>query len=217
MHLEIELHPNLEPCCFLTSFSSPLLEQVSPSSLLRWFDLEAKAPLTTNAEVKTTVRDLLRHGGFKPTGRSKPASEYLLKAVEKEWFTPEGGINLAVDACNVVSLHSGLPISVIDIDLAKEPLRIAPCAPETKYPFNASGQIIDVSGLISLHDAEGPCAGPVKDSHRTKTNDHTVNTLSVIWGTTALPGRTRAAFEWYQRLLHDCGATTTVLVHPTPL
>ena len=166
-------------------------------------------------KVKTIVRDLLRHDGFKPTGRSKPASEYLIKAIEKEWFTPDKGINLAVDACNVVSLHSGLPISVIDVDLATAPLRIARCAPDTKYPFNASGQIIDVSGLISLHDANGPCAGPVKDSHRTKTNDGTIRTLSVIWGTTALPGRTRAALEWYQGLLHNCGAQTTVLVPPT--
>lgn len=188
---------------------------MSPLSLLKWFDAEASAPLNTSADVKVKVRDLLRHGGFKPTGRSKPASEYLIKAVEKGWFTPEKGINLAVDVCNVVSLHSGLPISVIDLALAQQPLRIAHCSPETSYPFNASGQIIDVSGLISLHDAEGPCAGPVKDSHRTKTNDETVTTLSVIWGTTTLPGRTLAAFEWYRSLLQDCGASTTVLVRPT--
>lgn len=35
-----------------------------------------------------------------------------------------GSINAAVDACNVVSLHSGLPISVVDLERAKAPLSI---------------------------------------------------------------------------------------------
>ena len=61
---------------------------------------------------KLLVRNLLRHGGFKPSGRSKPASEYLISAVEKGRL---GSINAAVDCCNVASLHSGLPISVVDV------------------------------------------------------------------------------------------------------
>jgi DNA/RNA-binding domain of Phe-tRNA-synthetase-like protein len=188
---------------------------MSPPGLLQWFDLERSTPLRTDDTVKTLVRDLLRHGGFKPTGRSKPASEYLLKAVASGWFSQEKGINLAVDACNVVSLHSGLPISVIDADSGDAPFRIGLCEPDTKYPFNAAGQVIDVSGLISLHDAHGPCAGPVKDSQRTKTRDQTVTTLSIIWGTTQLPGRTQATLDWYRSLLHECGATTELVLEST--
>ena len=62
--------------------------------------------------VKAAVRDLLRNGGFKPTGRGKPASEYLVKEVSNGKL---GSINPIVDTLNVVSLHSGLPISVVDL------------------------------------------------------------------------------------------------------
>src|SRR5262245_32864399 len=112
---------------------------------------EAAALLRSDDAVRAAVRDLLRHGGFKPTGRSKPASEYLSRAVTEGALA---SINLAVDACNVVSLHSGLPVSVIDLDRAKEPLSIAIAVPGTSYVFNASGQVIDVSGLLCLCDAE---------------------------------------------------------------
>ncbi len=148
---------------------------------------------------------MLRQGGFKPTGRSKPASEYLIKAVAEKKLT---SINLCVDVCNIVSLHSGLPISVVDLDRTRKPLRVGVAAPGTSYVFNASGQIIDLGGLLCLFDADGPCANAVKDAQRTKTNEETQRTLSVIWGTKALPGRTEAATGWYRELLEKCGAKT---------
>jgi DNA/RNA-binding domain of Phe-tRNA-synthetase-like protein len=151
------------------------------------------------------VRALLRQGGFKPTGRSKPASEYLLKAVRDNQLS---SINLAVDACNVVSLHSGLPISVVDLDRAREPFRVGIAPAGASYVFNPSGQTIDLSGLLCLFDAEGPCANAVKDAQRTKTTDATHRTLSLLWGTTALSGRAAAAETWYRSLLQQHGATT---------
>lgn len=119
----------------------------------------ADAPLQSNDGVRLVIRDLLRHGGFKPTGRSKPASEYLIKATITAKLSP---INVAVDACNAVSLHSGLPISVVDFGLLVEPLRIDIAPPHTTYVFNQSGQSMDVSGLLCLFDADGPCANAVK-------------------------------------------------------
>ena len=41
------------------------------------------------------------------------------------------------------------------------------------YIFNASGQSMDLSGLLCLFDADGPCANPVKDAQRTKTGPET--------------------------------------------
>jgi len=148
---------------------------------------------------------LLRHGGFKPTGRSKPASEYLLKAVRDNLLAP---INLVVDVCNVVSLHSGLPISVIDLERAREPLRVGLAAAGDTYVFNASGQTIDLGGLLCLFDADGPCANAVKDAQRTKTGASTRRTLSLIWGTVAIPGRTAHTGSWYRSLLEQHGAAT---------
>ena len=57
--------------------------------------LDAETPVAHDETVRPVIRDLLRHGGFKPSGRSKPASEYLVRAAS------DGGmrsINAVVDA-----------------------------------------------------------------------------------------------------------------------
>ncbi|MCA9682431.1 MAG: hypothetical protein KC457_09565 [Myxococcales bacterium] len=152
--------------------------------------------------VRQAVRALLRHGGFKPSGRSKPASEFLLRAAGEGSLD---SINLAVDLCNVASLHSGLPISVVDLDRVTAPLRAA-VVEQGSYVFNASGQEIKLDGLLCLHDAAGPCANPVKDSQRSKTQDDTRRTLCLVWGTQALAARSRATLDWYRELHERAGA-----------
>src|SRR5262249_46274157 len=117
-------------------------------------------------------------------------------------------INLAVDACNIVSLHSGPPISVVDLDRAREPFRVGVAPPGTSYVFNSAGQVIELGGLLCLVDAEGPCANAVKDAQRTKTGPETRRTLSVVWGTVALERRAEQTEAWYRALLEQQGATT---------
>lgn len=170
--------------------------------------LDADAPFQRSDGVKAMVRDLFRHRGYKPTGRGKPASEYLVGAAEAGRLD---SINAAVDACNVVSLHSGLPISVIDLDRATGPFRIDVPEDGAEYVFNASGQSIRLSGLLCLFDAEGPCANAVRDSQRTKTHDGTTRTLSVIWAPVSLSDRRDRAVAWYQEVLDAVGATTETL------
>lgn len=201
--LTIESHPLLDLRAFVTVFSDTLGNLTSSSALLNLLFLDAHAPLQSSDEVRRAVRDLLRHGGFKPTGRSKPASEYLIKSASQGTLS---SINVAVDACNAVSLHSGLPISVVDLDRASEPYRVAIASQGTSYVFNQSGQTMDLGGLLCLFDAEGPCANGVKDSQRTKTNAETRRTLSLIWGTNALSGRAAEAEAWYKQLLVDHAA-----------
>lgn len=196
--LTIDEHPLLEIAYFESEFRQPLAELISPASLIALLRAEATAPFQSDDHVRSIVRDLLRQGGFKPTGRSKPASEYLLKAVREGLLQP---INLAVDACNVVSLHSGLPISVVDLDRTVDPLRVGIASPGASYVFNASGQSIDLGGLLCLFDAEGPCANAVKDAQRTKTTPTTRRTFSIVWGSKSLPGRAAAAARWYRELL----------------
>jgi DNA/RNA-binding domain of Phe-tRNA-synthetase-like protein len=116
-----------------------------------------------------------------------------------------------VDACNAVSLHSGLPISVIDVEVARPPFRDGVALPGANYVFNASGQNIDLGGLVCLFDADGPCANAVKDAQRTKTSPATRRTLSLIWGTNALPGRACAAEAWYRQILEEHGATVQAI------
>ena len=203
--LLVETHPRLIVGAFVTSFPSPLAELPSPDWLRGSLSDEAEAPLGREEEVRAAIRDLLRVGGYKPTGRGKPASEYLVKAVQAGKLS---SINVAVDACNAVSLHSGLPISVIDLDLAVAPLRIAVAPEGASYIFNASGQEIGLGGLLCVFDGEGPCANAVKDSQRTKTHDGTTRTLSVVWADAGLEERLSTATRWYQELLTQAGATT---------
>lgn len=211
--LEIDDHPLLEAAALVTEFAQPVGELEAPESVLKSLRLESPAlevpsRLDYSDEVKPLVRDLLRHGGYKPTGRGKPASEYLRQAVEKQTLSP---INLPVDVCNVVSLHSGLPISVVDLDRVEEPLRIGIAPPDSDYVFNATGQTIKLDGLLCLFDSEGPCANGVKDSQRTKTSEQTTRTLSIVWGTSQLSGRTTIAVDWYREILANLGATTKLL------
>jgi DNA/RNA-binding domain of Phe-tRNA-synthetase-like protein len=148
---------------------------------------------------------MLRHGGYKPTGRGKPASEYLVRAASEGAL---GSINAAVDACNAVSLHSGFPISVVDLGRAHAPFRIAVAPEGASYVFNVSGQEIDLAGLVCLYDADGPCGNAVRDSQRTKTNTDTERTLSVVWGCAGFEERLSETERWYRALLSEVGATT---------
>lgn len=206
--LTVDPHPLLDLRAFRTTFPRPLGEMLSPPELLALLALDASAPLHSGDAVREAVRALLRHGGFKPTGRSKPASEYLLRAVREGVLAP---INIAVDICNIVSLHSGLPISVVDLDRSQEPFRVGVAPAGSSYVFNASGQTIDLGGLLCLFDAAGPCANAVKDAQHTKTTAQTRQTLALVWGTTALPDRTARTEAWYRSLLEQHGATTATV------
>jgi len=201
----IDPHPLLDLRAFTTRFPRPLGDVPTPPDIWTLFSFEAKAPLQSDDAVREAVRILLRQGGFKPSGRSKPASEYLVRAVADGSLS---SINAAVDVCNIVSLHSGLPISVVDLARAKPPFRVGIAAAGSAYVFNMAGQTIDLAGLLCLFDADGPCANAVKDAQRTKTDAQTTQTLTVIWGTKALPERTARAEDWYRQLLHQLGATT---------
>jgi len=205
MAMHIDPHPLLDARAFTATFPRPLGEMPTPPDILALLSLQADAPLKSDDAVREAVRTMLRHGGFKPAGRSKPASEYLIRAVTDGALS---SINAAVDVCNIVSLHSGLPISVVDLVKAKPPLRISIAPAEASYVFNASGQTIDLAGLLCLCDADGPCGNAVKDAQRTKTDANTTLTLAVIWGANKLPGRAAQAEAWYRELLHRIGATT---------
>ncbi|HSJ32510.1 MAG TPA: phenylalanine--tRNA ligase beta subunit-related protein [Longimicrobiales bacterium] len=204
MHIACAPHPLLALRAFTTTFPVPVgdIDAAAVQPLLR---PDAEAPLARDESVRQAVRDLLRHGGYKPTGRGKPASEYLVRAADAGAI---GAINAAVDACNAVSLHSGLPISVIDLSRARAPFRVALAEPGEKYVFNAGGQEIDVGGLICLHDADSACANPVRDAQRTKTDATTRRTLSMVWGMNGHEARLDRAVSWYRGLLESLGGVT---------
>ncbi|MDQ6635370.1 MAG: phenylalanine--tRNA ligase beta subunit-related protein [Gemmatimonadota bacterium] len=208
MALTVDPHPLLRVAAFTTNFPKPLGELSTPPAVLALLHADAPAPVHRDETLRGAVRDMLRHGGYKPTGRGKPASEYLVRAASEGAL---GSINLAVDVCNAVSLHSGLPISVVDLGRARAPFRIRVAPAGASYVFNASGQEIDLGGLLCIFDADGPCANSVRDAQRTKTQPGTAATLSVIWGCAGYEDRLRGADRWYRALLEEAGATTAAV------
>ena len=123
MQVAIEAYPDLRAEIFCSTFPASLGDISSPEWLIDLLRIDAAAPVSRSEILRKDIRDLLRHKGYKPTGRGKPASEYLVRAAENEKLGP---INVAVDVCNVVSLNSGFPISVADLSCVQEPLSIKP-------------------------------------------------------------------------------------------
>ena len=204
--IRVEPHPLLVVRAIRAQFPDTLGSSSSPQWLCALLVPDASVPVAGGEELRVAVRDMLRHCGYKPTGRGKPASEYLKKIATESAL---GSINRAVDVCNVVSLHSGFPISVVDMDRAREPYSIQAPSSALAYVFNASGQSIDVEGLLCLCDAEGPCANAVKDSQRTKTHEGTLRTLSVLWGVRGHEAALDRACVWYCELLTRLGSTSS--------
>lgn len=120
---------------------------------------------------KTAVRDMLRHGTYKPAGRAKPSSEYLLQAALEGDFP---SVNPFVDAVNCASLEFGYPASIVDLAKAGTDLLLRHGRNGESYVFNAGGQSIDLRDLLCLcrmdagSGAWKPCANPVRDSMDTK-------------------------------------------------
>jgi hypothetical protein len=193
--VEVEAHPLLDVALVEVRWPSPIGALRTPPWLDVLTALEAPVPFPppTRAEVDA-VRALLRWGGFSPSGRSKPCSEYIRAAAAEGRFPR---INPPVDLTNAAALHGAIPVSTVDADRLAGALRVGLAAADARYVFNLSGQEIALGGLLCLHDAAGPAANGVKDAQRAKTTPDTTLTLTVFWGTTALEGRARAVADWF--------------------
>lgn len=152
---------------------------------------------------RAEVRQILRHGKYKPTGRGKPACEYLARAAREGQFPRINGL---VDALNLVSLDSALPISLIDLDSAQSTtFRLRRGRAGESYVFNATGQSIELCDLllVSALPEDRPLANPVKDSMLSKIKDHTTSAVAVIYagaGDPELPRAKARLSELYRRL-----------------
>jgi DNA/RNA-binding domain of Phe-tRNA-synthetase-like protein len=164
------------------------------------------------AAVRDRVRRMLRHGKYKPSGRGKPASEFLLRAAlggEFPW------VNGPVDVNNAISLESGFPGSIFDAGVTGRRLLIRRGRPGETYVFNPSGQSIDLEDLLLVcrpaDDDWVPCGNPVKDSVSTKIGPHTTGVVAVLYAPADEPDDRLA--EWCIRFAEllsvHCGAERT--------
>jgi DNA/RNA-binding domain of Phe-tRNA-synthetase-like protein len=205
MNVPVVPYPGLAVHVVAVTLPASLGELPTPPWLVDLLRVGAPAPIATSEAVRTAIRDVLRAHGYRPTGRGKPSSEYLVAAVGDGRLGP---INAAVDAGNVVSLHAGVPISVVDRDLLRGSPRIDVPTPGSSYVFNRGGQTIDVGGLVCLFDDEGPCANAVKDAQRTKTTPETRRLLAVVWGSEQpAAGHAAATAQWLREVFARLGAT----------
>jgi DNA/RNA-binding domain of Phe-tRNA-synthetase-like protein len=170
------------------------------------------------AERKAAVRAMLRHGVYKPAGRAKPASEYLLAAA-LEGDGPTGAfpfVNGPVNANNAVSLAWGYPASVFDLARTGRELLVRRGLPGESYVFNPSGQTIDLEDLLLVcrraPSADGwePCGNPVKDSMATKVFDGCTEVAAVVFAPAGDPrAELEACAARFESLLReDSGAET---------
>jgi DNA/RNA-binding domain of Phe-tRNA-synthetase-like protein len=166
------------------------------------------------AEMRRRVRAMLRYGKYKPSGRSKPASEFLLRAALGESFPL---VNGPVDVNNIVSLESGLPGSIFDADLSGRHLLLRRGVPGESYVFNPSDQSIDLEDLLLVcrmtQSGWEPCGNPVKDSMATKIRPETRGVVAVLYAPADEP---RDAVERWARhfaelLERQCGAASAGL------
>jgi DNA/RNA-binding domain of Phe-tRNA-synthetase-like protein len=135
--------------------------------------------------VRKAIRDVLRVGGYKPTGRGKPASEYLVGAAREEGLPR---VNNLVDINNLVSLTTALPISIFDTDHLGGEIAIRFGRAGESYPFNGSGQVMDLSGIpvVCRAATDEPVGNAVKDSMLAKVDSSTRNVTAVLYGSRQL-------------------------------
>jgi DNA/RNA-binding domain of Phe-tRNA-synthetase-like protein len=172
---------------------------------------ERKTQEFPSQALKDAVRNLLKTGGFKPSGRNKPASEYLAQAAREGRFP---FINNLVDINNLISLGTGLPISLLDADAVGDKLLLRYGRAGESYVFNATGQEIDIEGLICACNgaSDRPLGNAVKDSMAGKIKEHTKAVVGVIYApsTGDLAAVAKAQVEIFAELLKTEGRASSV-------
>ncbi|PKL51004.1 MAG: hypothetical protein CVV42_01500 [Candidatus Riflebacteria bacterium HGW-Riflebacteria-2] len=128
------------------------------------------------------IRSLLKTFGFHPSGRSRPASEFLFKDLQNRGSF--NFINNVVDINNHISLVSHLPVSTFDLDKSGYELCLRVGLDDESYVFNREGQTLALKKLMVVARQGGDHAAigsPVKDSQASKVFEETRNVAVIIY------------------------------------
>jgi DNA/RNA-binding domain of Phe-tRNA-synthetase-like protein len=159
------------------------------AELDRWIERRRNLELSAEEEaLRVGGRDILRNGRYRPTGRGKPASEYLMRAAAEQSFPR---INGPVDACNLVSLQHCVAISLWDLELAAtDRFEFRLGGADESYVFNTTGQVLELADLVcgcaavaGMPEAAParPIVTPIKDSMATKLRDGSTRLAGAIY------------------------------------
>lgn len=212
----VRLDPSLEPSVprvaliWAEDVDPPSPTGEAPAFLAELLSqVESEGEAFVPEELRRRVRGLLRFGKYRPSGRGKPASEFLLRAALRGTFPL---ISKPVDVNNMISLASGLPGSLFDADLTGAELLVRRGREGETYVFNSSGQTIDLEDLLLVcrktPSGWDPCGNPVKDSMETKIRETTRSILAVLYAPADEPSE--RVGDWARRyaelLRTHCGA-----------
>jgi DNA/RNA-binding domain of Phe-tRNA-synthetase-like protein len=225
--IEVRIDPAVRDLAVGLVSGRGLTIQPAASSFVEWCARQTSQMLQTGSaggdERRERVRAMLRIGGFKPSGRNKPAQEYLLRTATTEGRLPT--ILNVVDALNVVSLGSGLPISLLAAERLGTRVRIRYGCAEERFVFNRSGQELEVDGLICVCAEEGgtsqPLGTPIKDSMRGKVTEEDRGLLAVLYSPIPAVSRDELA-RWTHELaiafreICPQGVVQEMLLYPPP-
>ncbi|MBO6506331.1 MAG: hypothetical protein JJ850_06950 [Kordiimonadaceae bacterium] len=133
---------------------------------------------------------------FKATGkdpsRYRPSSEALTRRViagKGLYF-----VNNVVDAGNLVSLMTGVPVGCYDAAWIKGDLSLRIGTPGETYDGIGRGGI-NLEGLPVLADMDGPFGSPFSDSDRTGVSEQTRDLVFVLYGLNMDVAHVEAAAE----------------------
>ncbi len=170
---------------------------------------------------RVAVRQLLKLGGFSPTGRNRPAQELLFNDLLERRTSEDPlqrgfhHINNVVDINNLLSLRLLLPISIFDADKLEGALHIRIASEGEGYVFNASGHYLDLKRCIICARGAAPgqaCGSPIKDSMDSKVFEGAGRIIAVVYSSTELydSQKLQAGLELFAQLLSDeAGASAT--------
>lgn len=188
MTLSVEVSPNLQ-ILQLGVVEIRGVNIVQASAELQAFCLQVAREAAADSQLPAweqqcqEVRQMLRHGKFKASGRSKPAQEYLLRCVTTSGSLPI--INGPVDLLNAVSLSCNLPISLLSIGKCSDNLWVDRGQAGEQFVFNSSGHEIDLTDLITTYDRSTtpmrPVGTPIKDSMAGKIESSDQHLVAIVY------------------------------------
>lgn len=152
-------------------------------------------------QLQKGIRGLLKNFGFHPSGRNRPASEFLFKDLQNRHEF--NAINNVVDINNHLSLKYHLPISVLDLDKTGANLCLRVGLENEEYIFNREGQILSLKKLLLVArqgDDRSPLGSPVKDSQATKIFAETKNVIVFVYTSANI-----TSHEQLQQMLDEFG------------
>ena len=149
------------------------------------------------------LRQLYKALGKEPS-RYRGSPEALVRRARAGKPMPR--INNVVDAINVVSVETLLPIGLYDLAHVRPPVAFRRGAPGETYE-GIGKESLNLDGLPVMADADGPFGSPTSDSRRTMITADARRILAVLFGVTGRDDAERAASLLADLLSRHAAAT----------